>query len=215
MKHFSFDLTFDAVIIGNGSFPETDEVLRYISASSLVVCCDGGSTALVDAGYTPNWIVGDGDSISQENREKYRDIFIQIAEQDTNDQTKATNFCVDLLAKQGLSRRPRILILGSTGKREDHSLGNISLIANYFDRADVIAMSDYGYFRAAENIGHWNVCMGQQLSIFNLNASGFQSEGLKYPLYDFQEWWQGTLNEATNERVTIYAKGKFLVYVSW
>jgi len=215
MKHSSFDCTFDAVIIGNGTFPETDEVRRYISDSKLVVCCDGGSTALIDAGYTPDWIVGDGDSISPKNKELYKAIFIQIPEQDTNDQTKATNFCVNLLAEQGLSRRPRILILGATGKREDHTLGNISLIANYFDQADVISMSDYGYFRAAKDIGHWKVCLGQQLSIFNINATGFKCEGLKYPLYDFKEWWQGTLNEAINNRVTIYAKGKFLVYVSW
>ncbi len=215
MKHASFDCTFDAVIVGNGSFPETDEVRHFISETPLVVCCDGGSTALIEAGYTPDWIVGDGDSISPENKEKFRNVFIQIPEQDTNDQTKAVNFCIDYLLKQGISRRPRLLIIAATGKREDHTLGNISLIAHYFDRADVISMSDYGYFRAAQNTGHWHVCIGQQLSIFNINATGFQCEGLKYPVYDFKEWWQGTLNEAVSERVTIYARGKFLVYISW
>ena len=42
-----------------------------------------------------------------------------------------------------------------------------------------------------------------------------QSEGLKYPLYNLQNWWQGTLNEALGECFTIDADGYYLVYFAY
>ena len=211
-----FTHSFDAVIVGNGSFPKSTKVRRFIRASSLVISCDGGTNALVKAGFFPNWIVGDGDSISQENKERFGHIFEQQKEQESNDQTKAVKFCLHLLAKQGLKRRPRILILAATGKREDHTLGNISLIYSYFEQADVITMSDYGYFEAFRDTAQWDhLRLGQQLSIFNLDAKGLQGQGLKYPVYDFKELWQGTLNEVTAPTVTLSAQGRFLVYLAF
>jgi len=208
--------SFDAVIIGNGSFPKTARVRRLITESPLVVCCDGGTNALVEAGFLPDWIVGDGDSISAANKKRFRAIFKQQKEQESNDQTKAVNFCLKLLAKQGLGRRPRLLILAATGKREDHTLGNISLIYSYFEQADIITLSDYGYFQAFRDTAQWDhLCIGQQVSIFNLDAKGLQGQGLKYPVYDFKELWQGTLNEATASTVTLSALGRFLVYLAF
>lgn len=211
-----FTHTFDAVIVGNGSFPETARVRRFIAESPLVISCDGATNALVKAGFLPNWIVGDGDSISPENKERFQLIFKQEKEQESNDQTKAVKFCLGLLAEQGLPRRPRLLILAATGKREDHTLGNISLIASYFEQADVITMSDYGYFEAFRDTAQWDhLRIGQQLSIFNLDAKGLQGQGLKYPVYDFKELWQGTLNEVTASTVTLSAQGRFLVYLAF
>ena len=56
--------------------------------------------------------------------------------------------------------------------------------------------------------------IGQPISIFNFGGTGFQSDGLRYPLYDFNNWWQGTLNEAVSEKVSIRAKGYFIVFLT-
>ncbi len=37
-----------------------------------------------------------------------------------------------------------MVIVGATGKREDHTLGNISLLAEYITRTNVIMVTDTG-----------------------------------------------------------------------
>ena len=39
-------------------------------------------------------------------------------------------------------------------------------------------------------------------------------KGLVYPLSDFTNWWQGTLNECTGTEFTIEAEGEYLVFVT-
>ena len=39
-------------------------------------------------------------------------------------------------------------------------------------------------------------------------------EGLAYPLRDFTNWWQGTLNEATGEEFVIRGEGEYLVFIN-
>ena len=105
-----------------------------------VVCCDGGADEYIRRGNVPDVIIGDGDSLSDENRRKFGHILHRISDQETNDQTKAVNF----LLAQG---KRRIAIIGATGKREDHTLGNISLLIDYLRAgADVRTYTDYGIF---------------------------------------------------------------------
>lgn len=40
-----------------------------------------------------------------------------------------------------------------------------------------------------------------------ITARDLSAEGLLYPIYDFTDWWQGTLNECTEESFTINAEG--------
>ena len=110
----------EAVVLANGEYPTAPLPLQILADAPYVVCCDGGADEYIRNGHTPNLIIGDGDSISEENRKKYGHLLHRIAEQETNDQTKAVNY----LLSQG---KRRIAIVGATGKREDHTLGNISL----------------------------------------------------------------------------------------
>ena len=97
----------EAVVVGNGEFPSHPFPLS--DQAPCVVCCDGGANALVESGRLPDWIVGDGDSLSEENRIRFQDRIHRIPDQETNDQTKAVSF----LASQGIRR---IAILGATGR---------------------------------------------------------------------------------------------------
>ena len=40
------------------------------------------------------------------------------------------------------------------------------------------------------------------------------SQGLAYPLRDFTNWWQGTLNEAIGEEFVIRGEGEYLVFIN-
>lgn len=221
-----------AVIIGGGDFPTHPIPLQLLHEASKIICCDGAAFTALRHGIKPWRIIGDCDSIltpkdEEESNmlENHRSIIRKITSQDDNDQTKAVKYCLD----HGLSD---IIIIGATGRREDHTLGNISLLIEYLRMGVHVTMyTDYGYFLPCKDSLTLDVTIPEgfeavddriatrqkstQISIFNVSARHLRSEGLRYPLYDFDQWWQGTLNEAISSPIHISGKGEFLVYVTY
>ena len=76
------------------------------------------------AGFIPDAIVGDMDSLNESIAGRFHDRIFKDKDQDTNDLTKAVAWC----SERGYRD---LVILGATGKREDHTIGNISLLAEY------------------------------------------------------------------------------------
>ena len=199
----------EAVILANGDYPSHQLPLHILHSSDYVVCCDGGADAYIEKGFVPNAIIGDGDSICAENRARFSDKIFFVPDQETNDQTKAINFLISKGYKN-------IAIVGATGKREDHTIGNISLLVDYKRMGvDVRCYTDYGIFIPCKDEISMPSADGKQLSIFNVNAKSFSSEGLKYPIYDFTSLWQGTLNRCTSDSFTIKAKGEYLLFIAY
>ena len=200
---------YEAVIVAGGEYPTADLPLQILQHAPYVVCCDGAADEYISRGRVPDAIVGDGDSISASNREKYADRLHIFAEQETNDQTKAMRF----LHQMG---KRDIAIVGATGGREDHTLGNISLLIEYARMGcHVRLFTDHGVFIPCQNSITLPSNPGQQVSIFNISAHGFSSPDLRYPLYDFTNWWQGTLNECLHDTLTIHAEGEYLVFLNY
>ena len=197
------------VILASGLFPTTERALRYLREADFLACCDGAANDCVAAGFEPDVIVGDGDSIAPNVMERYADRVVRIAEQETNDLSKTFHHCLQL------GRRDAFVILGATGKREDHALANLALLMDYAEEhADVTMVSDFGTFYPCCDTKRLSVNPGQEVSIWNFGASYFSAEGLMYPLYDFTKLWQGTLNVATRPDIAVHAKGTFLLYVA-
>jgi len=192
------------VILANGAFPRSEKLLDLLDNAEKIVCCDGAVNKLVDSGREPSVIIGDLDSVRPELKERYSDILVRISDQDTNDLTKAVKWCVENGFKD-------IAILGATGNREDHAIGNISLLATYSKIAKTKILTDYGVFTAINRSSSFSSFKGQQVSVFSLCAKlKITSEGLKYPLKDMElsAWWMGTLNESLGDSFTISFEGK-------
>ena len=203
------NIQFDAVVLAGGEYPTAPQPLEVLHSAPYVVCCDGAADSYIATGRVPDAIVGDGDSISANNRAEYAHLLHIVTEQETNDQTKAVCFL------QELGKR-RIAIVGATGRREDHTIGNISLLIEYARAgAQVRSFTDHGVFIPCNGDTTLKCRKGQQVSIFAITAKELSSEGLLYPIYDFTNWWQGTLNECTGEQFTIHAKGDFLLFVNY
>lgn len=202
-------MKIDAVVLANGEYPTHSLPLKIIAEAPYIICCDGGADEYIRQGNVPDSIIGDGDSLSEENRLKYKHILHRISDQETNDQTKAVQF----LLAQG---KRHIAIVGATGKREDHTLGNISLLIDYMrSGADVRTYTDYGIFIPCKNTQTFACYPGQQVSIINFTAHSLHGQGLAYPLSDFTNWWQGTLNECTDRQFTIEAQGEYLIMINY
>ena len=199
--------TFDAVILCDGDYPSHSIPLSILRHARYLVCCDGAGMNHILHGGTPDAIVGDGDSLPQDFKRRYADILHIVDEQEDNDQTKATRFCL----AQGCRS---IAYLGSTGRREDHTLSNIALCVRYMKdmHLDVTMVTDNGYFSPASGSSTFESFPRQQISIFNFGSRQLEGEGFKWSPYPYKELWQGSLNEAVGNEVTIHADGDYLLF---
>ena len=197
----------ETVILANGEFPAHPVALAILNNSKYLVCCDGAINNLATTNLIPDAIVGDCDSLSEDSLSKFADIIHRISEQETNDLTKAVQFCI----KQG---KRNITILGATGKREDHTIANISLLCDYMKDADVEMVTDYGVFVAIDSDSIFESEVKQQVSLFSIDKMPLTSHNLAYPINNhvFTNWWQATLNECTDTEFTIETKGRAVVY---
>lgn len=203
-------------ILADGTYPVAQYPLEILQSADIIVCCDASVLKL--KGVAPDYIVGDMDTLPQEYKEKYQGIIIESSCQETNDQTKAFSFALGLVPYDSYAN---IYLLGTTGGREDHTLGNISLLMEYTknegkgippfnnrmdSRINVEIVTDHGIFTPHYNTFTKECRPGQQISIISFdNTLRIKSTGLKYPTDDaiFEFWWRGTLNETAGESFTL------------
>ncbi len=199
----------NVVILANGEFPKGKTPLQILKNNSFLICCDGAINNLLKTNIKPNLIIGDLDSINENLKTKFANILIKIADQNTNDLTKAINWCVE-------NSITDVTIIGATGKREDHTIANISLLAKYIELLNVKIITDYGVFTPITKTTLFTSKKGQQVSIFSLDCDKeISSKNLKYPLQNLklETWWMGTLNESVNNNFTIICNNNTRVIV--
>ena len=202
-----------AVILCDGEFPRKAYPLYLLENADTVVCCDGAAVKYLrftkrrfGEERLPEAVVGDMDSLPKALRERLSPIVVHVAEQDDNDQTKSMRWV--------LEHHPdvtEIHILGATGRRADHTIGNLGLLMEYtrlFDLGDVRveAVSDYGTAFALTDTCELHVGKGRRVSLFSPdNSLAIKSEGLQWPTdaVVFDNWWPATLNRATDDVVRL------------
>ena len=204
-----------AVIVGNGQFPKKEYPLYLLESADYVVCCDGALDTYLRhfRGRNlrrPDVVVGDMDSLSEKTAERFRDIAVKIDEQETNDQSKAFHYILEHFPDVDT-----VHILGATGKREDHTIGNLSLLMEYareMRRQDcgrtvfVDIVSDWSTAFAITDTCTLDVGEGRSVSIICPdNSLNIKSEGLVWPTDNvvFDNLWQATLNRASADRISL------------
>lgn len=195
------------VILADGDYPSADRAQQALATARHVVCCDRAAVRLVRrTGRIPDAIVGDLDSLPAAFRKRHAAIAVHVAEQDDNDLAKAFCFCI------GRGWRD-IVILGATGKREDHTLGNISWLADFAAEAPEVAMlTNHGIFTVLQAPGGTIATEpGMQISFFGFDRNQrITATGVVFPVRDLplRRWNTATLNEATGRRVTLSFSGE-------
>ena len=198
----------EAIILAAGDFPSQSVPQKALEQyRDRIICCDGAAEALLQNGFSPMIVIGDGDSILPDTQRILFDRIIRDTEQETNDLTKAFHYAVARNYK-------RLLILGATGKREDHTLGNISLLADYMDQAEVRMLTNYGTLVPAKGNTIFTSYPSQQISVFCMDRQPLTLYGLKWPVKNriINRWWEATLNEALSDRFEIETTGKVIVF---
>ena len=200
------------VIVVDGTFPVHKIPLGYLKNASKIICCDGSAENLLINGYTPDAIVGDMDSLSKDLVNRYADRIFRDESQEINDLTKAIEWCREM-------NYDDIIIVGATGKREDHTLGNISLLAEYAKTVKVKMITDTGIFLPFLKSCKVSSFPGQQISLFSIDPeTEITSKGLKYSLKNIKisNWWVATLNEAQGNSFSLkFHNGRVIVYLKF
>ena len=201
------------VIICDGQFPKTEYPRYLIRTADFIICCDGAlkkfmknSTAIFGEERLPDLVIGDMDTLPASWQKKYADIIVKESEQEHNDQTKAVRWALSNI--QGIGE---LYILGSTGGRADHTIGNLSLLMEYtrmFELGEITvqAITDEGTIFAVNDTIEFDCGTGRCVSIFSPDSSlKIRSVGLEYPTDDvvFDNWWKATLNRATQDTVKL------------
>ena len=195
-------------ILANGDFPLEGGVAWDILANAeRVVACDGAADAYFSHFKKyPSLTVGDLDSISTANAQFRDGAFLRrIPEQDTNDLTKAVMVC-----RENGWDDP--VILGATGKRDDHTLGNIMRAFEF----GLEIVTDYGRFTPISGNAKFAVSPGSPISIFAPDpTTRATSRGLEWPLDNvkFSNLYCATLNRATDSIVELTTDKMIFAYL--
>ena len=208
------------VILAAGDFPTHEVPLCALREADFVVCCDSAySTLLANCYQLPAdfVVIGDGDSLPEEDKRQLGNRWIQVDEQDYNDLHKAMAYATTQFNIQ----HSTFNIIGATGRREDHTLGNISYLVTFaeeYPEANIEMLTDYGRFRAMRGTRTFKSFPRQQVSIFTMTPDQpIYSDGLRWPLDGFhaRRWWQASLNEALGTEFSLRTEGWLVVFQTY
>jgi thiamine pyrophosphokinase len=203
------------VILCDGVFPKTEYPRYLMRMADFIICCDGAlvkflrnSKAIFGEERLPDLVIGDMDTLSMKMQKKYAHIIRKEEEQEHNDQTKAVRWAIS-----NIEDIEYIYILGATGGRPEHTVGNAGLLMEYTRMFDLEgrgimmeSVSDFGTMFAVTDTVSLDCGEGRQISIFSPdNTLKISSEGLAWPTDEvvFDNWWKATLNRASQDTVKL------------
>ncbi len=115
------------ILFANGELPDPDHARALIRPDDFILCADGGARHAMDLGLTPDYVVGDFDSLDSADLVRLRR---DGAELDAYPRDKDyTDLELALRVAQRL-RPEEVILLGALGGRLDQTLANIFLLAH-------------------------------------------------------------------------------------
>ena len=115
------------IIFANGNLPNLEKARALIRPEDFILCADGGTRHALALGLTPNIVIGDLDSVTDEERRKMKEWGVAVIEfsRDKNETD------LELAINHALTLNPEsIFILAALGGRMDQTLANIALLSN-------------------------------------------------------------------------------------
>jgi len=199
-------------IIANGEMPDENIVSKYLPDADMIIAVDGGANICQKLDITPQFIVGDFDSITTKTRRFFKGVsFVELRDQNFSDLHKAISFA--------LEHKPQKLKLFSTaGKRSDHTFSNLiifdalntSVPIEVYDDAGVLSMLSAGKHKLDGKPGY-------PVSLFSIRPLKCLSlRGFKYEVQsqDFAPSFNGTSNSfISNECHVEFESGRLFVYL--
>jgi thiamine pyrophosphokinase len=205
------------LIICNGELSKRllDKFLRLnkLRKQIKIICCDGASDFLHKHKITPDYIIGDFDSISKKTLIYFKQKKVtlkKILNQDLTDFEKALKFALTKKLKN-------IFVVGFSGGRIDHTVSNLSILKRYSRRANIKVYDDTFETSPVSKSIEFDYKKGEIVSLLALpKAVVIKTHGLKWKLNNESLELgkrEGISNIATGNHVKIeLRKGTLLVF---
>jgi thiamine pyrophosphokinase len=177
--HIVKDNQEPALIIANGEPCSAELMGQLLEWSPVVLVLDGAIHQVLSLGIKVDIYLGDFDRNNQPD--EVLKIQPQIAIIHTPDQSKTDlEKGIELLIQKG---HKAANILWATGKRADHNLNNLTLIARYKQRINLVIYDDYSKVFVLPTKFSKFYTAGTPISIMPIGTvTGISSSGLKYEL---------------------------------
>lgn len=207
-----------AIIIANGPLKEAQSARRVIQEGDLLIAADGGARHCLNLGLIPDILIGDFDSLNQDELATLQSTGVQVirhpAKKDYTDLELAVRHAVSL----GFTE---IQVIGALGARWDQTIANIFLPAN----------NDLSGIRMRMIDGNQEVTLmrdedqltvhgkaGDILSLIPLggDALGVTTQGLEYALNRETLYFgatRGISNVLLNQTAKIHLRAGYLLCI--
>ena len=194
------------VIISGGRI-ERDFALPFLKNEIFdqIIAVDNGLKFLYENQIRPTWIVGDFDTAAPELVEYYqRQTDIPIRRFNPVKDSTDSQIAIELALELGSSE---ITILGGTGTRLDHVLGNIqSLMLARKKGVSCIILDAYNRIRLMDGVVHLKKSeqYGKYVSLLPLTTevTGVELRGFKYELTDYTFTSTGSAGLGVSNEIT-------------
>lgn len=162
-------------LIGGGELG-VDDLETALAQAPDLIAVDGGAGAALDAGYMPEAVIGDFDSISRSTRDRIPPArLFPIREQDSTDFDKALRSV----------SAPLVLAVGFLGERVDHQLAAFNVLVRYPERPCVLLGKREVIFHAPPRV-ELALRPGDVVSLFPMRPVTGRSHGLEWPIDGLQ-----------------------------
>ena len=200
-----------ALIIANGTLPGLKIINSLAATADIIICADGGASYAKQFGISPDIIIGDFDSVSNETLTYFQDVrHIEDPDQNTTDLEKSILYCIN----NGIES---VDIISASGDRIDHTTASLGYFKKFGDRIFLRIIDSVGVLTRINKEVHLSMTIGEKLSLIPVDrCTGIRTHNLKYPLdNETLETGirEGVSNSAVAEHVSISVEdGTLLLY---
>jgi len=167
------------IILANGK-PPRKSVITFFQKNDFntLLCSDGGADSALRLGLTPDYIIGDLDSISKDAIKKFKNTskILQYKRQNDTDVEKCLKFVIK-------NKFDEVLLIGVTGNRLDHTICNLGIVLKFFSKLKLSLLAENSYLKPYTGDVWLKTQKGEIISLYGFDKkTKIISKGLKYPL---------------------------------
>ena len=190
--------------------PSSDFFLRILSTYDTIIAVDGAANMCKEWGITPQYIIGDFDSLSLETKKQFArtSTLLHRPSQETTDLQEAITFAMQTFPSAHID-----IVGGNSSEEIDHTLSNMLFLRLLPPESKMITNHHTIFFLSASH--QFSQKVGSLFSVFALtHVKNLSYSGAKYKLYkkSVPALWCGSRNKTTKKTCTIsFDEGMLLV----
>jgi thiamine pyrophosphokinase len=204
------------VIFANGFMPGLEPVRDLLREDVFLIGVDGGARHIMALGLIPNFVIGDLDSLTEDELYELGSADVRVDQYPANKDETDLELAIQYALQLNFSS---IIVVAALGGRTDQTIGNISLLTDLIvSNVDIRFDDGVEELFFCQNQSQVQGRIGDVVSLipWNGDVSGVVTTGLKWTLRSetlFSYKTRGISNEMIDETAAIQIKSGLLLIV--